>query len=405
MTRLARMAALLAGLAPLPALAAPGDTLARGQYLARMADCAACHMGQDGTLSGGRAFRTPFGTIYGSNITPDPDHGIGAYSDDEWVAALQQGVGRGGKHLYPAMPYVAYTEMSRDDALAIKTYLMTLPSSAAVTPEPKMRFPFNIRFLIVIWNYFYNPDKRFAPDASRDAAWNRGAYLAEALGHCQQCHTPRNFLQGLKTGQAYAGALQQGWIAYNITGDTQSGIGAWSESDIATYLATGHADGHGTASGPMAEAVTYSLRYLTQEDAQALAHYVKSVAPIRTAVLPAATHVAEDALGARIYEGACASCHRLNGTGAGSAAASLAGDRTASDPGGTNLVQIVLRGGRLGTTLGDQVMPGFADGYTDAELAAVANYTIAHFGQRQGQVTPASVAKARGPVVGRPPTS
>ncbi len=368
---------------------------ARGEYLAHMADCQACHVSADGTLAGGRAFRTPFGTIHATNITPDPDAGIGAYTDDEWVAALQRGVGRGGKHLYPAMPYTNYTLMSRQDALAIKAYLITLPASTAAAPANDMRFPFNIRFLMVFWNLLYNPDHRWAPDAGHDAAWNRGAYLAEALGHCQQCHTPRNVLQGLKSGQAYAGAVQQGWSAYNITGDAQSGIGGWSEQDLATYLASGHAEGHGVASGPMAEAVGYSLRYLTDADALALAHYLKAVPAIRTPEPPAALHVAEDELGARIYEGACASCHRLNGTGAQSPAAALAGASTATDPRATNLLQVVLHGGRLTTQSGELAMPAFVHGYTDAELAAVANYTVAHFGQHQGQVTPQTVAKLR----------
>jgi mono/diheme cytochrome c family protein len=375
------------------AIASPD--LARGEYLTHLADCAACHTGAGGTLSGGRAFTTPFGKIYASNITPDAKAGIGAYTDDEWVSALREGVGRGGKHLYPAMPYTSYTQMSRDDALAIKAYIMTLPTSQDTPPPNDLRFPFSVRFLMVFWNLFFNPDRRFEPDVTHDAAWNRGAYLAEALGHCQQCHTPRNFLQGLKASQAYAGASQQGWMAYNITGDTQSGIGSWSEADLATYFRSGRAEGHGVASGPMAEAVSYSLRYLTEADAQALAHYVKSVPAIRTDALPAPTHVAEDELGARIFEGACASCHRLDGTGAQSVYAALAGDQTAQDPAATNLVQVVVNGSKLHVQEGDLIMPQFGEGYTDTELAAVANYTVEHFGQRVGQATSAMAAKSR----------
>ncbi len=371
------------------------QTIARGEYLTRLADCAACHVGPGGALSGGRAFRTPFGTIHATNITPDPEQGVGSYTDDEWVAAMQRGVGRGGKHLYPAMPYVNYTLMSRQDALAIKAYVMTLPSSSSPTPANDMRFPFNIRFLMVFWNLLYNPDHRLVPDGTRDAAWNRGAYVAEALGHCQQCHTPRTVLQGLKRGQAYAGAIQQGWNAYNITSDPSSGIGGWSEQDLAAYLVTGHADGHGVAAGPMAEAVGYSLRYLTEEDARAVAHYLKAVPAIRTPAPAPDAQLAQDALGARIYEGACASCHRTDGTGAQSHYAALAGDPTAADPAGTNLMQVVLHGGTLATNGGAFAMPGFAGGYTDAELASVANYTIAQFGQHAGRVTASSVAKLR----------
>jgi mono/diheme cytochrome c family protein len=378
--------------------AAAGDEaarLARGEYLAHMADCEACHRGADGTLSGGRAFKTPLGTIYATNLTPDPLHGVGSYSDEEWLAALQRGVARGGKHLYPAMPYTNYTLMTRDDALAIKAYIFSLPASPAVTPAAEMRFPFNIRFLMVVWNLLFNPDHRFAPDAGRDAAWNRGAYLAEALGHCQQCHSPRNFLQGLKSGRAYAGYVQQGWMAYNITSDAQSGIGSWSEADIATYLSSGRADGHGMASGPMAEAVSYSLRYLTPADARALAHYVKSIAPIRTAVAATQVRDAEDALGAKLFAGACASCHRLDGTGTQSPYAALLGDPSVADPAGTNLLQAVLHGSALMTPDGRVGMPGFSGGYTNAELAAVADYTIAHFGQVAGRVSASTVARLR----------
>ncbi len=400
---LASLAFLVAmSLAPAAMAAPDADIVARGKYLAQAADCAACHVAPGGALAGGRAFSTPFGTIYSSNITPDRKAGIGDYTDDEWVAALQQGVGRGGKHLYPAMPYTNYTQMTRDDALAIKAYITTLPASTEAAPANDLHFPFNIRFLMVFWNYLYNPDHRFAPDATHDAAWNRGAYLAEALGHCQQCHTPRNFMQGLKASQAYAGAPQQGWMAYNITSDGQSGIGNWSENDLAAYLSSGHADNHGMAAGPMAEAVSYSLRYLTPDDAKALAHYIKALPAIKTAAAPAPNHVAEDALGAHIFEGACASCHRLNGTGTESVYAALAGDQSVQDPSATNLVQMLLSGGKIETSEGDMTMPAFGAGYTNTELAAVANYTIAHFGQRTGNATAEMVDKAR--AIARKPT-
>jgi len=220
----------------------------------------------------------------------------------------------------------------------------------------------------------------------------KGAQLA-AVGDCAICHAGAN-------GAPYAGGnpihTPFGAIyATNITPDPDTGIGTWSDSDLAAYLRTGHAEGHGAAAGPMAEAVSYSLRYLTEADAQALARYLRSVPAIRTTVLPAPTHVAEDELGARIYEGACASCHRENGTGAQSAAAALAGDHTAADPDATNLVQIVVNGGKLQTPDGELVMPAFGDGYTDTELAAVTNYTVEHFGQRPGHATPGLVAKAR----------
>ncbi len=373
-----------------------GDLVARGAYLAHMADCAACHMGAGQQLSGGKPFATPFGTIYAPNITPDKETGVGDYTDDEWVSALRRGVGRGGKHLYPAMPYTNYTLMTRDDALAIKAYLMTQPSVHAEAPANDMRFPFNIRFLMVFWNLLNNPDHVFKPDAAHDAAWNRGAYLAEALGHCQQCHTPRNIIQGLKSSDAYAGAVQQGWLAYNVT-SAKSGVGDWSAKDLAAYLSTGRVDGHGVASGPMAEAVSYSLRYLSPDDATALATYVKSIPAQESVAAPQAAsgEPAPNALGQQVYQGACASCHRPDGTGVQSPYAALLGDQSVADPTGQNLLQMMLHGGAIATNDGMMGMPAFSKGYTNMELAAVANYTIGQLSHAHGQVSAAQVAKLR----------
>ncbi len=374
-----------------------GDVVTRGAYLAHMADCAACHTGAGGALSGGRAIVTPFGKIYAPNITPDKETGIGAYTDDAWVAALRQGIARDGTHLYPAMPYANYRLMTRDDALAIKAYLMTQPAVHEAAKAAEMHFPFNMRFLMVFWNFLNVPGHNFTPDASHDATWNRGAYLAEALGHCQQCHTPRNFMQGLKSSQAYAGAVQQGWLAYNVTSDA-SGIGTWPVRDIAAYLATGRADGHGVAAGPMAEAVSYSLRYLTPDDAQALALYLKSLPARPSAVAETAAPAAGDApagLGRSIFAGACASCHRSDGAGVESAYAALLGDQTVGDPEGRNLLQVLLHGGAIATKTGAAGMPAFSSAYSDAELAAVANYTIGQLAHVQGQVSAEQVAKAR----------
>jgi mono/diheme cytochrome c family protein len=388
-----------ADIEPLPIAAAgahiDGDLVTRGAYLAHMADCAACHLGAGGALSGGRPIVTPFGTIYAPNITPDKETGIGAYTDDEWVAALRQGVARDGTHLYPAMPYTSYRLMTRDDALAIKAYLMTRPSVRAEATAADMRFPFNIRFLMVFWNFLNIPGHNFTPDASHDAAWNRGAYLAEALGHCQQCHTPRNLIQGLSS-QAYAGAVQQGWLAYNLT-SAASGIGDWQARDIAAYLRAGRADGHGVAAGPMAEAVGYSLRYLTQADADALATYLKSLPARSAGDTPSVSPQTpiDNGLGQAIFVGACASCHRADGTGVESAYAALLGDQSVGDPQGRNLLQMLLHGGAIPTQEGTAGMPAFAGAYSDAELAAVANYTIGQLSHVQGQVSAEQVGRAR----------
>ena len=265
-----------------PSSLAQADLVARGEYLARAADCAACHTAPGGKPFSGRlAFKLPMiGTIYSTNLTPDNETGIGAWSDEEFVTALHDGIGRDGKRLYPAFPYTSYTLMTRSDALAIKAYLFSLRPVKNTPPPNDISFPFNQRYLISFWNLLFNPGHRFQPVTAQSAEWNRGAYLVEALGHCGDCHTPRNILFGLKSHQKFAGAIIQGWKAYNITPDTKWGIGAWSDAQLEGYLLHGHAEGRSSASGPMAEVVDYSLRFLSQDDIGAMATYLKSVPSI-----------------------------------------------------------------------------------------------------------------------------
>jgi mono/diheme cytochrome c family protein len=380
-------------------LAAGAQAADNGEYLTRAADCAACHTRPGGApFTGGRALKLPVGTIYTPNITPDPDTGIGKYTDDEWVNALQRGIGHGGKYLYPAMPYNSYTLMSRQDALAIKAYLFSLKPVHAEAPANDLRFPFNQRWTLWFWNKLNNPDHRFEPDTSKSADWNRGAYLVTALEHCGQCHTPRNWMQGLKEGDRFAGAKQAGWLAYNITSDKAHGIGGWSDADLKQYLSTGTAPGHGPASGPMAEAITNSLRYLTATDIAAIVTYLRDV-PAQPAgpqaVAATTTHPAPDPLGARVFADACAGCHLPNGQGRQSAWASLAGDHSAGDPAGTNMLQILAHGSELRTNDGLVFMHTFTGAFSDAELAAVANYVSTQFAGRESQVSPQEIQAVR----------
>ena len=402
-------------LAPAAALADDSPLMQRGEYLTRAADCAACHQTPGGKpWAGGREFVMPMGlgTLYSPNITADPETGIGRYTDDEWVRMMHDGIGRGGKHLYPAMPYNSYTLMDRDDALAIKAYLLAQPAVHAAPPENRMAFPFNQRWLMIGWNLLNNPGRRFEPAKDKSPEWNRGAYLVDGLGHCAQCHTPRNFMQGL-SGKQFAGAEQQGWMAYNLTSDKDHGIGAWTDRDLVEYLATGHANGHGPASGPMAEAVENSLRYMTEPDLRAMVAYLRDV-PARAqgpaAVEPRAGTNAVSAsfssasansasvppdLGARVFTQACAGCHLPNGEGRQSSWAALGGDHSTGDLSGANIVQVLLHGSRINTRQGLMFMHGFAGGYTDEELAAVSNYVVAQFSGRTGSVTAANFKPAK----------
>jgi mono/diheme cytochrome c family protein len=399
--KLAAATVILLAFAPIAARAdAQSDLVARGEYITRAADCVACHTAPGGKpFAGGRAFTLPFGVLYSPNITPDQSTGIAGYSDDDWVRMLHDGIGRDGKYLYPAMPYTSYTLMTREDALAVKAYLMSLAPVPAKVPDNQIRFPFNQRWGMFFWNFLNNPDRRFQADDSKSVEYNRGGYLVDALGHCGECHTPRNFMMALKQSKKFAGEEQAGWLDYNLTSDRTSGLGGWSDAQLEQYLSTGHADGHGVASGPMAEVVGYSLRYLKPEDIHAVVTYLRGV-PAQPDGPPApqdgAPLAATDTLGPRLFVQACAGCHLPSGDGRQSPWAALRGSHTAADPAGTNLVQVLIQGTQIQTSQGLMFMHSFSGAYTDEELAALGNYVISQFGFRQGAITPSQIRAQRG---------
>lgn len=385
-------------------------TAARGEYLARAADCAACHAAPGGApYAGGRAFQLPFGTIYASNLTPDRETGIGGWSEQDFLRAVRQGVGPHG-NLYPAMPYTSYAGMSRDDVLAIRQYLLSLAPTRRPTEPARLAFPFNQRWGMAVWNAAFFRDHRFTPDATRDAAWNRGAYLATALGHCGECHTPRNAGFAMNSHDYLAGTVVQGWKAYNTTSDADYGIGGWTPEQVRDFLWHGHATGRSSAVGPMAEVVEYSTQHLTPSDISALVTYLRGVAPEKgqggapialqpqpavasNAVLPAATPGASP-VGQRLFAGDCAGCHQFNGVGRQTPYASLLGSRAVNDPSGIALVQVLLHGSSLTVNGRLQAMPGFG-AYSDADIADVGNFVLAHFGAKPGAITAAQVARQR----------
>ena len=378
----------------------------RGEYLTRAADCMACHTATGGVpFAGGRAFVLPFGTLYSPNITPDVDTGIGGYSDANFLDAIHKGIGRGNARLYPAMPYASYTYMSDADALAIKAYLFSLQPVHSVAPANTLGFPFSQRALMSVWAIMFNPDKRYEPNLERSAAWNRGAYLVEAMGHCGECHTPRNLFLALNNREKFAGAVQAGWTAFNITSDQRSGVGTWSDADLAHYLSIGHADGRGTASGPMGEAVDASLKYLKPDDITAMVAYLRTVPAVASPGLPerkeqpvdspAAVAANDDPRGRAVYEGACAGCHGWTGVSPVLPYASLTGTRAVNDPSATNVAQVILGGGMRHTADDAGNMPAFGRTYSNAEIASVANYVTARFGAEGSRLTADHVAKMR----------
>jgi mono/diheme cytochrome c family protein len=365
-----------------PDVAATPDRVKRGEALARAADCVSCHtVPGRAEFAGGREFDLGnMGKLYSPNITADKETGIGTWSDDDFRAALQLGVGKGGVHLYPAFPYASFTQLSDDDVLAIKAYLFSLQPVHNAPPQNAMNFPYNQRWLMAYWGWLFNSNERMTNDAAQSPEWNRGRYLVEALGHCQECHTPRNLLQGLDHGKAYGGAVAQKWKAYDISSDKQSGVGGWSDQALAGYLASGFAENHGPAAGPMAEVISNSLRFLPTEDIHAMVTYLRSVKDVPSAVPAKSTPAnaatdAQLALGRQVFARECANCHRLNGEGTQSPYEALKGSETVSDPQGVNLTQVVLNGSVLETPNGRVSMLGFGHGLTDAEVAAVVNFT------------------------------
>jgi len=313
---------------------------------------------------------------------------------------------KNGERLYPAFPYESYTLIADDDVLAIKTYLFSLPVVSASPPPNNLGFPFNQRWLMGIWAAFYDPDNRFQPHEDRSPEWNRGAYLVEALGHCGDRHTPRNLGQALDNRRKFAGASISGWRAYNITPDPISGVGSWSNLELAEYLRSGHAVGHGPAGGPMAEEVAASSSHLTSGDLKAAITYTRTIPAIRThdlptvktepaSELPTLIQARVDARGREIFEGACASCHGWSGISLVTRYATLTGDRAVNDPSASNVALIVLSGGRAQTKDGEVTMPAFADAYSNTEIAAVANYVTARFGAAPSQLTAKDVGRLR----------
>jgi len=403
------------GAAPSGEAGGPGpDLVKRGEYLARAGDCVACHTADKGRpFAGGLAINTPFGTIYTPNITPDADTGIGQWTDADFMRAMHEGIGKGGERLYPAFPYAEYTKVTDRDVQAIRAYLNTVVPVHYTPPSNNLKFPFNQRWLMVFWNMFNFDEGRFVPDPKQSAEWNRGAYLVEGLAHCEECHTPRNITQGLKTSERFSGATQAGWHAYNITSHKTSGIGSWSDEDVAAYLSTGVAHGRANAAGPMAEVVADSTQYLSGEDLRSVTAYLRSVKPIDNGESRARHEWGEPANdvatlrgmqvngvnGAQLFVANCATCHNWTGEGVGASAPgaypSLIHNSVAGASDANNLAMVILHGVSRTTQNADVLMPAFDHDLTDDQIAAVTNYVTKQFGNPQSTVSVEQVGRLR----------
>jgi mono/diheme cytochrome c family protein len=370
--------------------------VAKGAQLAAIGDCAICHAAPNGApYAGGAPLQTPFGAIYASNITPDQDTGIGAWPEAAFRRAMQDGVSRDGTFLYPAFPYTHYTRVTGADLSAIYAFLMTRDPVKAEAPPTKLPFPLNIRPIMAGWNLLFLDHRPVTPDPQKDAAWNRGAYLVEGLGHCAACHAPRNAFGAEDTARPFTGGMADGWEAPGLTAATSPATIAWTRDALFRFLRHGLDDQHAASAGPMG-AVSHDLSRVAEGDVWAMAVYIASMTdptgraatePTReqqVAAKVAAAQIApqQQGEGAAIFAGACAGCP---GTGApmmlnGRPSLALGSSVTAVTA--RNATQTILYGLQPGPGERGPWMPGFAASLTDPQIAAVLSYLRGRFTDR-----------------------
>ena len=354
--------------------------IAKGAGLAAIGNCASCHTAEGGrAFAGGRALATPFGTIYSTNITPDRDTGIGSWSEADFRRAMHEGVAPGQRELYPAFPYDHFTRVSDDDVHAIHAYLMTREPVRASAPRNALRFPMNVRPAIALWKLAFFRPGPYRPDPSRDAAWNRGAYLADGLAHCGACHTPRNGLGAEERDRDLAGGEAEGWHASALDASSPAPR-RWTADELYAYLRTGRDARHGIAAGPMAD-VTHNLAQAPASDVRAIAVYIASRLPDSPAPPPQPLRDARAASseGAAIFAGACSGCHGAVPQSFSAASIPLAVTTSLNAPDPRNVIHIVMEGLRPQPGEKGEWMPAFAAELTDAQLAALVDYLRAQY--------------------------
>jgi mono/diheme cytochrome c family protein len=355
----------------------------RGRYLAHAADCGSCHTvpGSDHPLSGGRPIETPFGVLVSPNITPDRDTGIGAWTDEEFDAAVRGGRNRDGARLYPAMPFPYFTRMSRQDVKDIRAYLSTLEPVHNEVNVNRLPFPLNLRSAMMVWDGLYFKPGEFEPDPSKPKEWNRGAYLVQGPGHCGACHTPKNVLGGDKLSEPLRGYTLQGWVAPDITSG-HGPLGDWSVEDIAQYLKTGH-NSKAAAAGLMGEVVELSTSNMTDEDVSAVATYLKDI----TGPGPEADKTADNGIlsaGGAMYQDLCSACHKSDGKGVPNLIPDLSRAATVNTTDPTTVLRVILQGAQTVATGREPTgpaMPAFGWQLNDAQVAALATYVRNHWGE------------------------
>jgi mono/diheme cytochrome c family protein len=390
---------LLVSLLLLLATSARADDalIARGKALATAGDCVACHTAPGGKdFAGGLGLETPFGVVRVANITPDKVSGIGTWTADDFARAMREGLRPDGGHLYPAFPYPFYAKVTREDADAIFAYLQSLPAVSNRVDRGTLPYPFRIRALMMGWNLLFLDEGVFRPDPQRSAAFNRGAYLVEGLGHCGACHTPLNRLGANRGSMAFEAGRVGAWTAPNITADARLGVGGWSVEEIVSYLKTG-ANATNVASGPMAEVVMKSTSQMPVEDLRAMAVYLKERGAPAPAPVPVA-RAAEDAVGRAIFVDTCGACHGRDGAGVSGIFPKLAGNPVVVQADPASLVRVVLAGAQAAATAEaptGPAMPAFGYRLDDAQVAAVLTYVRNAWGNAAPVVSAEEVRAGR----------
>ncbi len=399
-----------------------------GHYLTLAGDCLGCHLRPGGKpFEGGLAMDTPFGTLYSPNITPHKEWGIGSFSDEDFLRALQHGIRPDGKPYYPALPYPSFTRVKDDDLLAIKDYLFSLEPSPYRPPETQLHWPFDLRDLLFGWQELYLTDRRFEPDPNKSEQWNRGAYLVEGLGHCGSCHTPRNLAGATEAPEALTGAVIDGWYAPNLTSELGAGLGDWSLDELVTYLRTGEAspasqpprnplakpatpdqtnatDGpQAAALGPMAEVVHLSLSQLADSDLRAIAVYLRDQrareTPHDRSKVTRQLSEQDDIHGRRLYQHYCAGCHQSHGQGLAPYFPALRNNEVVNLAEPNDVIKTLLLGAPADPSeafSAHVVMPSFGSLLNDQQIAILASYIRANWGNGAAPVTPEQVSHLRG---------
>ncbi|MDZ7919348.1 c-type cytochrome [Rhodoferax sp.] len=377
------------------------NVLAQGAYLARLGNCAQCHTTSGGAAyAGGSGIATPFGTVYGGNLTPDPQTGLGLWTADDFWRALHHGQSRDGRVLIPAFPYTSFTHLAREDSDALYAYLQSLPAVHQAPPTQGLSWPYGSRWALKVWQAVnFTPAPALANAPAMSMSVERGRYLVQGLGHCNECHGGRNLWGAPAEKHNLTGAVMPGlpWYAPPLQGTIAGKLPAlegWTAEDMAQFLTHGRNE-LAVASGPMAEVVHHSSQYLREPDAQAMAQYLISLqTPATAANRPnpgsTATPINTQTVGSRVYEAQCAQCHGKQGEGKANAFPALAGNRAVTMDNTNNLILMVLYGGFGPSTAGvpqPHGMPPFVLALNNADIAAVLSHLRSAWGNRAAPVT------------------